>query len=361
MSFLKKFGDNLSNLFGNDKKLEREFMEGMDFFAAKEYSLAYKKFMKTYRSTRSPKIKLHSLLNASTSAENLNQIGDACDLLIAAAKLKCQMKDPAKEIAEILEKAYLLMTKDNKKINFDDLPELIASLMIFKIAVHDRNFISKLASNLSNANVKHPYNKFALETYSNFIDHPEKIWETENFIVFPDQFPKEFTTYVRSVQDVIRGSSALSIDLSSDVSSIKSGESVTVKTKISNHTPLLIEKLYLPPGSKGQFISTTFDNKKVNITDKTDLEYDFVLEPHLTGQWVIGPLSVSYLVNGVNYETKSDTLKLNVVPGSKELSLDIGFSVIEEDFEFEFSSKIENSGVTPLENIKVQLKIPLAG
>ena len=41
MSFLKKFGDNLSNLFGNDKKLEREFMEGMDFFAAKEYSLAY--------------------------------------------------------------------------------------------------------------------------------------------------------------------------------------------------------------------------------------------------------------------------------------------------------------------------------
>ena len=114
--------------------------------------------MKTYRSTRSPKIKLHSLLNASTSAENLNQIGDACDLLIAAAKLKCQMKDPAKEIAEILEKAYLLMTKDNKKINFDDLPELIASLMIFKIAVHDRNFISKLASNLSNANVKHPYN-----------------------------------------------------------------------------------------------------------------------------------------------------------------------------------------------------------
>ena len=145
------------------------------------------------------------------------------------------------------------------------------------------------------------------------------------------------------------------------MSSIKSGESVTVKTKISNHTPLLIEKLYLPPGSKGQFISTTFDNKKVNITDKTDLEYDFVLEPHLTGQWVIGPLSVSYLVNGVNYETKSDTLKLNVVPGSKELSLDIGFSVIEEDFEFEFSSKIENSGETPLENIKVQLKIPLAG
>lgn len=361
MSFLKKFGDNIANLFGNDKKLEREFLEGMDFFAAKEYSLAYKKFMKTYRSTRSPKIKLHSLLNASTSAESLNENGDACDLLITAAKLKCQMKDPAKEIAEILEKAYNLMTKDNRKVNYDDLHELIGPLMIFKIAVHDRNFIRKLSVNLSNADVKHPFNKFALETYSNFIDHPEKIWETENFIVFPDQFPKEFTTYVRSVQDVIRGTSALSIDLSADSDSIKSGQNVTIKANISNHTPLLIEKIYLQPGSKGQFISTTFDNKKVNLTDKTDLEYEFVLEPHLTGQWAIGPLIITYLVNGVSYEVKSDIIRLNVIPGSKELTLDLGFSVVEEDFEFELLSKISNSGETPLENIKVQLKIPSAG
>ncbi len=357
MSFLKKLGD----LFGNDRKLEQTFLEAMDHFSAKEYSLAYQKFMKTYRSTRSNKIKIHALLNASTSAENLNQNGDAADLLITAAKIKCQLKDPTKEIAEILEKAYALMTKDNKKVNYDDLHEIIGPLMIFKIAVHDQNFINKLATNLSNANVKHPYNKFALETYSNFIDHPEKIWETENFIVFPDQFPKEFTTYVRSVQDSIRGSSAVTTSLSADVSEIKSGEQVMLKAKISNHTPLLIEKLYLQPGSKGQFISTSYDTKKVNLTVKSNLEYDFVLEPHLTGPWMIGPLTVEYLVNGTNYESKSDTVKVNVLAGSKELKLDIGFNVIDEDFEFEFISKIENSGETPLENIKIQLKIPTTG
>ena len=358
MSFLKKIGD----LFGNDRKLERTFLDGMDYYSRKEYSLAYKNFMNVYKKTRSNKIKLHSLLNASTSAENLNENGDASSLLVTAAKLKCQLRDPAKEIAETLEKAYNLMTKDNKKVDYDNLYEIIAPLMIFKIAVHDRNFINKLASNLSESEIKHPHNKFALDTYSNFVNHPEKIWETENFIIFPDQFPKEFTSYVRSVQDVIRGSSALTIALSSNISEIKTGEQISIKSKIINHTPLLIEKLYLQPGSKGQFIHTSYDAKKVNLPDKqTNIEYDFTLEPHLTGNWVIGPLTVSYLVNGASYEAKSDTLKINVIPGSKELTLDIDYNVIEEDFEFEFISKIENSGETPLENIKIQLKIPSAG
>ena len=232
--------------------------------------------------------------------------------------------------------------------------------MIFKIAIHDRTFASKLASNLSEADVKHPFNKFALETYSNFIN-PEKIWERDDFIVFPDQFPKEFTTYVRSVQDVIRGASALTISLVPSVSELKAGQQMTLKIKITNHTPLLIEKLYLQPGSKGQFVSTTYDAKKINLTEKTSIEYDFILEPHLTGQWVIGPLTVNYLVNGSNYETKSDTVRITVNPGSKELTLGIDFSVIEEDFEFEFISHIENSGETPLEDIKIQLKIPSAG
>ena len=316
--------------------------------------------MKTYKSTRSPKIKLHSLINASTSAESLNENGDASVLLVTAAKIKCQMKDPAKEIAEILEKAFNLLTKDNRKVNYDDLSDIIAPLMIFKIAIHDKTFTSKLASNLTEANVKHPFNVFALETYSNFIN-PEKIWEKEDFIVFPDQFPKEFRTYVRSVQEVIRGASALTIVLTPSVTELKAGQQVTVKAKITNHTPLLIEKLYLQPGSKGQFVSTTYDAKQINLTEKTNIDYDFILEPHLTGQWIIGSLIVSYLVNGISYETKSDTIKLTVNPGSKELTLGIDFSVIEEDFEFEFISKIENSGETPLEDIKVQLKIPSAG
>ncbi len=361
MSFLKKLGDNFSNLFGNDRKLEKTFMEAMDHFSAKEYALAYKKFMKTYKATRSPKIKLHSLLNASTSAENLNENGDASALLVQAAKIKCQLKDPTKEIAEILEKAYNLLTKDNRKVNYDELSDIIAPLMIFKIATHDRTFTHKLASTLKDADTKNPFNIFALETYSNFINHPEKIWETEDFIVFPDQFPKEFTTYVRSVQDAIRGSSAVTITLSANQSEVKTGQQITIKAKITNHTPLLIEKLYLQPGSKGQFIQTTYDSKKVNLPEKSTIEYDFILEPHLTGQWIIGPLTVEYLVKGSTYESKSETSKVTVVPGTKDLKLDIDFNVIEEDFEFEFISKIENSGETPLENIKIQLKIPSAG
>ena len=91
------------------------------------------------------------------------------------------------------------------------------------------------------------------------------------------------------------------------------------------------------------------------------MSFDFVFEPHLTGQWYIGPLHVEYLVNGSTYEVKSDTIKLTVVPGAKELNLDLVSNIIEEDFEFELVSKIENSGETPLENIKVQLKIPAAG
>ena len=361
MSFLKKLGDNFSNLFGNDRKLEQTFMEAMDHFSAKEYALAYKKFMKTYKSTRSPKIKLHSLLNASTSAENLNENGDASDLLVQAAKIKCQLKDSAKEIAETLEKAYTLLTKDNRKVNYDELSEIIAPLMIFKIATHDRTFTNKLASTLHDADIKHPFNIFALDTYSNFVNHPEKIWDTEDFIVFPEQFPKEFTIYVRSVQDVIRGSSAVTITLASNMTEVKTGQQVTIKAKITNHTPLLIEKLYLQPGSKGQFVHTTYDSKKINLPEKSSIEYDFILEPHLTGQWIIGPLIVEYLVKGSTYESKSDTTKITVVPGTKDLKLDIGFNIVEEDFEFEFISKIENSGETPLENIKIQLKIPSAG
>ena len=35
--------------------------------------------------------------------------------------------------------------------------------------------------------------------------------------------------------------------------------------------PLLIEKLYLQPGSKGQFIQTTYDSKKINLPEKSTL------------------------------------------------------------------------------------------
>jgi hypothetical protein len=354
MSFLK-------GLFANDKKLEQTFMEAMDHFANKEYAIAYKKFLKTYKSARSNKIKLHCLLNASTSAENLNEKIEAGIHLVSAAKLQCELKEQSKDIAESLEKAYILMTKDVKKINYDDIWEIIAPLMLFKIIVQDKNFLTKLSNNLKEVNVTHPHNIFALETYSNFIDHPEKIWEKDNFIIFPDQFPKEFTTYVRSVQDVIRGSAALSINLTPNKLEVKPGDQISIKAKISNHTPLLIEKLYLQPGSKGQFIKTSFDNKRINLTENKNLEYDFLLEPHLTGQWFIGPLIIHYHVNGVNFETKSDILKVNVLPGKKELKLDLDFSIVEEDFEFEFKSYITNSGETPLENIKVLLKIPSTG
>ena len=354
MSFLKKIGD----LFGNDRKLEQLFLQAMDHYSAKEYSLAYQKFMKVFKSTRSNKIKLHALLNASTSAENLNEKGEASALLITAAKIQCLLNEQPKDIAETLEKSFNLLTKDNKRFSYDDLSEIIAPLMIFKIAIQDRNFTNKLAQQLSDNEITHPFNKFALDTYNNFINHPEKIWETENFILFPDGFPKEFTTYVRSVQDVIRGSSALLITLSSNYPEIKTGGQITIQAKITNLTPLLIEKIYLQPGSKGQFISTTYDAKRINLTEKSTLKFDFILEPHLTGQWVIGPLNITYLVNGKNYEVKSDTIKINVTPGSKALTLDLNFNVIEEDFEFEFNQVIENSGETPLENIKVQLKIP---
>ena len=363
MSFLKKIGESLGDLFGNDRKLEQLFLEAMDHFSSKEYSLAFKKFMKVYKTTRSNKIKLHCLLNASTSAESINEKGEASALLVSAAKIKCQLNDPVKEIAETLEKAYTLLTKDNRKIDYDDpaLTDIIAPLMIFKIAAQDRNFIQRLGKILDQENVRNPFNKFALETYSNFVNHPEKIWEKENFIVFPDQFPKEFTTYVRSTQDAIRGNLALSITLSSDLAEVKTGQPVSIKAQILNHTPILIEKLYLEPGSKGQFISTNYDSKPLNLPEKKELEYEFVLEPHLTGQWVLGPLHVNYVVQGSNYEVKSETVKVQVLPGSKELKLDLNSNIIEEDFEFEFISSIENSGETPLENIKLQLKIPSQG
>lgn len=351
----------LSNLFGSsDKKVEKTFMGGMDYFSNKDYVLAHSSFLKAYKMTKSKKIKLNCLLNASSSAENLNHKKDASQLLIQAAKLKSNLGDKIKDIADVIEKSYNLIVNE---ADLDEFGDIIAPLMIFKIASQDYSFTNKLYKKISDSDTKSEYNEFAKTLYNSLITDPEEIWKKDDFVLFPQQFPAEFKNYLKLIQSVIRNSAALTSKIKVSSKSVKAGENVTFIANIRNFTPLSITNVFLKSGTKGSVFSSSIDDDKFpkNITSSEETSITFDLEAQLTGNWVIGPLSIDYMINEKKYEYKSDTIQIFVEEGEKSVNLELNYEVIEEDFEFEIKGKIINNGKTSLENIKLQLKIPSGG
>ena len=67
---------------------------------------------------------------------------------------------------------------------------------------------------------------------------------------------------------------------------------------------------------------------------------------------------IIYEIRGREYEIANETIKLEIEEGIKLLGLQLDLEEIEEDFEFEIFSQLENTGRTVIENIKVGLKIP---
>ena len=348
----------LSNLFtSKDKKVEIIFMSAMDNFANKDYSFAYKGFLKAFKMTKSNNLKLTCLENAARASENLNNKNEASNLLFEAAKIKASLKESVKDIAETLEKSYSIIAKEHP----DKHAEIYAPLMLFKIAAQEYSFVKKLNKKIHDNKVSNKFNLFAMEVYDTLIKDPEIVWKKSNFINFPSNFPNEFKNYTNAIQDSVRNSAALSTNIVSSSKQLQSGELLSISTLIKNYTPLTISKVELVSGSKGSVLSDP-EGFPRNLSSKEEINLSFDLQAQLTGQWGIGPLIINYMIGGKNYEYKSDVIQVEVLEGEKNLDIQINpYQEIEEDFEYEVTGELTNNGKTDLENINLKIKVPKEG
>ena len=308
--------------------------------------------------TKSKRIRLNCLINASSSAEYLNNNKEACDLLVQAAKMKASLNEPIKDITESLEKAYSLIAKED----LEKFGEVVGPLMIFKIANQDYGYAKRLYRKIKELKQKNTSNKFALKVFDILISNPEAVWNSkENFLKFPSNFPNEFKNYVKTIQEVILNSAALTITMETNRSQIKAGEPLKITSRLKNYAPMSISKIILNSGSKGTVTADPEFEFPKNLSNKDEIVLQYELQAQLTGTWHIGPLTANYMIGGKSYIYKSDTITTEVLEGEKSVAIQLSHSIIDEDFEYEIFGEIVNNGKSDLDNITLSLKVPKDG
>jgi predicted transport protein len=140
---------------------------------------------------------------------------------------------------------------------------------------------------------------------------------------------------------------------------IKAGDETTLKLTILSHANVEITKMILNVGNKG--IISNFPREKETFKlgrDQNEM-IDIILEGQLNGKWEIGPAEITYSSSKYNFTVKSNVVQVTVIEGTPSLKLEMEVAeVIEEDFEYEISSRLTNIGKVIIENIQIKLILP---
>lgn len=342
-------------LFKRGPSANEFFTAGMDAFADKEYPLAYTNFMRAYKITKDIRTQINSLINAAAAKEKAKDLITASQLLLHAVNLKALIKYSNKDIIHSLRKAYNLCSKTTApKL----LSEISALLMYYSIATKELALAKRLYDKIMESTASDSLDNFAIELYDLLKDRSPELWDREKLFNLPSAL-SDHKNILNSVIEVIKSTSALSIQLASTKSRVRVGENLSVTLTIKNFTPLTIKRIFFNPGGKG-IISGGLeeDGKAINLVSNQEIKFEYNLEAQLTGTWIAGPVLIIYEIQGREYEIANEIIKLEIEEGIKELGLLLELEEIEEDFEFEIFSQLENTGKTIIDNIKVVIKIP---
>ena len=138
---------------------------------------------------------------------------------------------------------------------------------------------------------------------------------------------------------------------------VKAGTPVNVRAKVESAGPMMIKGISLSPGSKGIVVNSPDDISQDYISGNMD--FDFTVEPQLTGKWLIGPVLLDYQLGKYSFQQQSNILELEVEQAESKLELSTSTIVIDEDFEYDLVISAKNEGRGILENIRFELGIPM--
>ncbi|MHA1449426.1 MAG: hypothetical protein ACTSP4_08405 [Candidatus Hodarchaeales archaeon] len=330
-------------------------LRGHDAFSAKDYKLAYKHFIKASKAFYDNKrMIISSLTNAAIAAENMNDLKEAAKLYYRVSKLKAEEKQSFQEIKDTLEKTSYFM----RKINSSKLHQVLAVQLLFAIASQDLPQANKIVKKATKLKEDIP------DKYFDFIIEYWRVFNTNVTVgesALPQvKIPQEFQFISLMAEEITDAHSSVEISLDfipSKPEKVKTGTPVSIQAKIESAGPMKINSISLSPGSKGIIVRSPENITEDHIIGTVD--FDFTVEPQLTGKWMIGPVLLDYQLGKYSFQQQSNTLELEVAQAEAILKLDTKIIVIDEDFEYELVVNAKNEGKGILENIRFELKIPM--
>ncbi|MFW9990418.1 MAG: hypothetical protein ACFFD4_00020 [Candidatus Odinarchaeota archaeon] len=351
MSFLTKIIGRLSRGRADDLLLK-----GHDAFSVKDYKSAYNYFMRASKSFYdNRKMIITSLTNAGIAAENLGGWDEASRIYFQVSKLKAEEKYSIPEIKESLDKTRYIM----KRTNSSNYSQVLAIVFLFALANQDIPDARKVLKEAQ---------KLEEDKSDSYLKYISKVWNIFNAantyneqVTLPSiKFPREFQFIIIIAEEICQANSSLSVQLKlaeGTPERIKVGDPLRVQGIIEPFAPIKIKGYQLMPGSKGTMIKdpeTGFSDLELSKS-----EMEFILEPQLTGKWIIGPLAVDYRLGKFAFKQQSNVLEIEVEHAVAELEITNNVKVIDEDFEYELVTSITNRGKGQLENINIDIKVPM--
>ncbi|MHA2297631.1 MAG: hypothetical protein ACXAEU_07920 [Candidatus Hodarchaeales archaeon] len=351
MSFLTKFIGKFSRGRADDLLLR-----GHDAFSVKDYISAYKYFMKASKAFYdNRRMVITSLTNAGIAAENLGYNEETASIYYQVSRLKAGERHSIHEIKESLEKARYF----TKRIESSNYSRVLVLAFLFSLASQDVSSAKKIIKEAKKQQ------EVSSDSYLQFIS---AVWEIFNAkgtyvekISFPDvKIPKEFQFITLVAEEICQANASLAVMLELPEGSpekIKTGDKLRILAIIEPFAPVKILGYQLSPGNKGIIIKNPEGTFKKQELSKKELE--FVLEPQLTGKWVIGPLSLDYQLGKFNFRQQSNFLDIEVEQAEARLKVETSVACIDEDFEYDLITSITNLGKGQLENVVINIKLPM--
>ncbi|MFX0014213.1 MAG: hypothetical protein ACFFBQ_00510 [Promethearchaeota archaeon] len=335
---------------------QRDFSKGREAFDQGMYALASKIFQKTYKQFDTIDMKLVSLENAAIAAEYADMFEKSLELYYQTVLLKLQTGQPPKEVLHDIDKA-INMARQSEKSSF---PINRLFFMKFLILLSEKDF-DQLASY---------YRKLSYDFSDKYQDAIEKSWtlihSTETFAKkesLPQvDLPEEFYSILDVAEKVMQRCSLCEISLSiiDQPENIQKGTSFSISATLTSHSNLSIKTINLKTGTRGRILNSSTPNLPLKMSTGENYSIIFTLIPNLPGEWLLGPLSLTYSIPSESgkFPVTSEPISLMVKDAEPALKLTMDSKTIEEDHEYIITISVENVGKTSLQNIKIISDIP---
>ncbi len=334
-----------------------DFSKGKTAFEEKKYKSAYRSFMKAYKRFNSLDMQLLALDNAAVSAEKASIFEEASECYYKAVLLKLSDNRPTKEVMiEIDHVLQAIRLSKNPSIPSNKL--LYMKLLIFL----SKKQFDKLSSFYKKLRMKdNDEYKEAINTTWNLVHSKDTL---EMHTSLPNiELPNEFNTYKKEAEHIMQRFGLCSIVLNeyNDPNLIQKGSEFSILVSLTAHSALSIKSINLKTGTRGRVLTSSIPELPLNLSSGENYSIIFSLLPNLPGEWVIGPLAISYSIPSegeFEFPASSQPINVTVKEALPSLTIIMEKQTIEEDFEYLLRIKTENTGKTALMNVKLLVELP---
>lgn len=335
---------------------QRDFSKGRKAFDQGQYSLASKIFQKTYKQFNTIDMKIISLENAAIAAEYADMYNKSQELYYNTILIKLENNEQAKGVLPDIEKA-IQMVKLSEKPSIPLYKLLFMKFLIFLSEI-DFNQLASLYKKIEfGSSDKYSH---AIEKTWSMIHSAETFREKESLPQV--DLPKEFTNISDTAEQVMQRCSLCAVVLKNTNQSelIRKGTDFSLSATVTAHAPVSIQKINLKIGARGRILTSTTPEFPLNLRQDEDYRIIFSLVPNLPGEWILGPLSLTYSIpsEAGEFPIVSKPISLMVEDAAPVLKLSMDFETIEEDLEYLITISAENIGKTSLQDVKIVSEIP---